>query len=197
MRDCHCTITVPDYPLAPDHTYEASFELVQAVYEDLLLSTSSADIVFMGDSSGGGFALALAQSLERQNIPRPGQLILLSPWLDITLTNPDIKPLEAADPFLDRESLQIAGKLYAGLTPTEHFLLSPVNGSLRGLGRIALFTGSKDLLVADARKLRTIAVEQGADLLYYEYPDMVHAWMFLALPESKQAIGEITHLLRS
>jgi acetyl esterase/lipase len=197
MKHCHCCITVPDYPLAPAHTYADSFEMVQSLYQQLLLSTPSTDLVLMGDSSGGGFALALAQSLEREKISQPGQLILLSPWLDITLTNPDIEALEAADPFLDRASLQIAGKLYAGTTPAEHFLLSPINGPLQGLGKIAVFTGSKDILVADARKLRAMAMEQGVDLLYFEYPEMVHAWMFLSLPESKQAIRQITRLIQS
>lgn len=196
MRALHCTITVPDYPLAPDHTYEASFEMVQSLYQHLLLTAPAANFVFMGDSSGGGFVLALAQSLERAKIPQPGLLILLSPWLDLTLTNPAIKHIEAEDPFLDRESLQTAGRLYAGYTPAEHHLLSPINGSLQGLGKIAVFTGSKDLLVADARKLYAMANEQGVDLLYYEYPDMVHAWMFLPLPESKQAFQQITGLIR-
>jgi monoterpene epsilon-lactone hydrolase len=197
MRHCHCTITVPDYPLAPARTYVDSFEMVQSLYRRLIVSTASSDFIFMGDSSGGGFALALAQSLEREKNAQPGQLILLSPWLDITLTNPDIEPLEAVDPFLDRGSLQTAGKLYAGYTPTDHFLLSPVNGSLDGLGKITVFTSSKDLLVADARRLRAMAIDQGIDLLYYEYPEMVHAWMFLSLPESKQAVRQIIGLIKS
>lgn len=195
MRRCNCTITIPDYPLAPGCTYEVSFEMVQKVYQELLSDTPSNAFIFMGDSSGGGFALALGQLLERNSLPQPGQLILLSPWLDLTLTNPAINSIEAEDPFLDRESLRTAGRLYAGCTPVEHFLLSPINGSLKGLGRISLFTGSKDLLVADARKLQAMAMDQGIELLYFEYPDMVHAWMFMPLPESKEAMKQITELI--
>jgi acetyl esterase/lipase len=125
-------------------------------------------MILMGDSSGGGFALALAQNLRVENI-KLRQLILLSPWLDITLTNPLIKYLDPEDPFLEAESLKQAGTLYSKGINADHYLLSPINGSLKGLGKISVFIGSKDLLVADARRLRDRAQMEGIDLNYFEY----------------------------
>jgi acetyl esterase/lipase len=191
-----CTVTAPDYPLAPEHTHKEAFKMVTALYEQLLLTVSPGNLILMGDSSGGGLALALAQKLRNEQIVQPSQIVLLSPWLDITLTNPEISSIAKHDPFLDKNSLRKAGSLYAGEASTNDYLLSPVNGSLEGLGRISIFIGSKEILIADARKLKSLAERNGIEIDYYEYTDMVHAWMFLSLPESKKARRQICDLIR-
>lgn len=150
----------------------------------------------MGDSAGGGLALALAQKLRNEKVSQPQQIILLSPWLDITMSNPGIKKIEPVDPFLKKESLQQAGALYAGNTSPDHYLLSPINGSLENLGRISVFIGSNEIFLADARKLRFKAGEKGIRINYFEYENMVHAWMFLNFPESKRARQQIIDLIQ-
>ncbi|WP_188133918.1 alpha/beta hydrolase fold domain-containing protein [Chitinophaga sp. CF418] len=190
-------ITAPDYPLAPAYTYKEAFTMVEAVYKQLTTKYDASRLILMGDSAGGGFALALAQKLKKDNVPVPARIILLSPWLDISLENPVINSLDPADPFLGVESLRQVGKLYAGGTGTDNHLLSPINGPLTGLGKIAVFAGANEILVADARKLKELALSQGTDLEYYEYPDMVHAWMLLDFPESKQAKRQIIDLIKA
>jgi epsilon-lactone hydrolase len=86
---------------------------------------------------------------------------------------------------------------YAGSTSPDYYLLSPINGSLEDLGKITIFIGSKDLLVADARKLRWAAASKGIHLNYYEYENMIHAWMLLNLPASKKAKEQIIEVIRS
>jgi acetyl esterase/lipase len=195
VKRTNCTITAPDYPLAPASTYKQSFEMVSEVYRQLLLMEQPEDLVFLGDSAGGGLALAFAQKLRNEKINQPGQIILLCPWLDITLTNPDIKDIDQKDPFLGKESLQLAGKLYAGNTNPDHYLLSPINGALNDLGKISVFAGSNEILVADTRKLKSLAKSKGVEINYYEYENMVHAWMFLNFPESKRAKQQIIDLI--
>jgi acetyl esterase/lipase len=192
-----CSITAPDYPLAPEYTYKDAFEMALALYKQMLETTTAEEIIIMGDSAGGGFALALAQKIRDEHINQPGGILLLSPWLDMTLTNPAIQSIEAADPFLEKKSLQRAGKLYAGTTAPDHYLLSPINGSLQDLGTITVFAGTKEILVADTRKLTTLAKAKGISLNYFEYPDMVHAWMFLNFPEAKKAKEQIIDLISS
>lgn len=189
-------ITAPDYPLAPAHTYREAFNVVEKIYLQLVGLYGPAAIILMGDSAGGGFALALAQKLKEDQLPLPGQVILLSPWLDISLKNPAIEQIAPTDPFLDKESLQTAGELYAGGTNPEHYQLSPINGTLEGLGKITVFAGANEILAADARKLKAMALEKGTGLDYYEYPEMVHTWMLLNFPESKKARQQIVQLLR-
>jgi acetyl esterase/lipase len=191
-----CVIIAPDYPLAPEHTHKEAFEMVTTLYKHLLLTVNPDNLILMGDSSGGGFALALAQKLRNEQSVPPSQIILLSPWLDITLANPEISKIANNDPFLEAESLRKAGNLYAGNVAADHHLLSPIYGSLQGLGRISLFIGSNEILIADARKLKSIAEESGIEINYHEYTGMVHAWMFLNLPESKQAREQIVDIVK-
>jgi acetyl esterase/lipase len=195
VKRTNCIITAPDYPLAPAYTYQESFAMVSELYKQLLATEKPDDLILLGDSAGGGFALALAQKIRNEKIAQPAQVILLSPWLDITLTNPDIKDIDPNDPFLGKESLQQAGKLYAGSTDPNYYLLSPINGPLDGLGKVSVFAGTNEILVADTRKLISLAKSKGVRLTYYEYENMVHAWMFLNFPESKRARQQIIDLI--
>jgi acetyl esterase/lipase len=191
-----CTITAPDYPLAPTFTYKDAFEMVTILYRKLITITAPADFLLMGDSSGGGFALALAQEMRDEKIRQPEHIILLSPWLDVTLANPEIVSIDASDPFLERQSLNQVARLYSGDTDLNHYLLSPINGSLNDLGKIAVFAGTKEIMVADTRKLKKLAEASGVKLDYFEYEGMVHVWMLLNFPESRKAKQQIKNLIQ-
>jgi triacylglycerol lipase len=40
-----------------------------------------------GDSAGGGMALSVTQLLVSRGNPTPSRLVLISPWLDVTMSN--------------------------------------------------------------------------------------------------------------
>ena len=195
LKHTHCTITAPDYPLAPKHTYVDAFEMMIPLYEEIIKTSGAKNTILMGDSAGGGFALALAQKAKLEGLPQPGKIILLSPWLDISLENPQIEDVDPLDPFLGVPGLRQAGALYAGKSDLKNFMLSPLYGPLQDLAEISLFVGSRDILVADARKLRSLAMQHGTAINYREYEDMLHVWMLLNLPESKKAQKEIMELV--
>jgi len=192
-----CTITAPDYPLAPAHTYKDVFAMIEPLYNELALSVHPSRVILMGDSAGGGMALALAQLIAKNNGVKPSKLILLSPWLDITLQNPAIQAIDPLDPFLGIDGLIKAGKSYAGDTAPDHYLLSPINGSPAGLPDIHLFAGSRDILVADARKWKSRMEQYGKPIYYYEYDEMIHVWMLLNFPESRKARKQITAIINA
>src|SRR5262249_55524225 len=68
-----CTVTVPLYPLAPEHTSKDVFAVLMPLCRELLLRYGPYHVTFMGDSAGGGLALALTQQLRDQNQPLPGR----------------------------------------------------------------------------------------------------------------------------
>ncbi len=191
VNDLDCTIVAPEYPLAPEFTFHDSFEMVIPIYKTLIGRVGGENLILMGDSSGGGFALALAQKAREENMGMASQIILISPWLDITLKNKGIIALDDKDPILGVNGLRRAGLAYAGNANPSHYLLSPINGEMDGLGKITVFIGTKDLLLADTRKLKAIMQEKGIEMNYYEYPDMLHVWPLFNLPESKDAIEQI------
>ncbi|MDJ1469524.1 alpha/beta hydrolase [Xanthocytophaga flava] len=196
VQNLQCSITTPDYPLAPGFTYKDAFQMVIPLYKELLDRVPAHNLILMGDSAGGGFALALSQQLQQEKVTQPGQLFLLSPWLDISLTNPAIQAIDPLDPFLGIEGLQKAGISYAGDTDVHNPMVSPINGSLAGLPSMYLFIGSRDILAADARKLMVLMQKEKSTIHYYEYAEMVHVWMLMNFPESRKARDQIISLIK-
>jgi epsilon-lactone hydrolase len=190
-----CTVTAPNYPHAPEHRVHDLFAFLLPLYEEVAAREGSANVTVMGDSSGGGMSLALAQRLREDGHEQPGNVILLSPWLDATMSNPEIAALDKIDPFLGVEGLKYAGAVYAGDVDPTHYLVSPVYGSLRDLAPVSVFIGTRDILLADCRRLRDKAAAEGVKLNYREYEAMLHDWMLISLPESKQALREIVEII--
>ncbi len=195
MDQCRCAITAPDYPLLPSATYRDTFAMVEQVYRDMTATVVPDKITFMGDSAGGGLALALAQKLALEHAPQPHQLILLSPWLDISMTNPDIWKVADRDPLVSAEACLILARQYAGNSDLSYYQLSPIYGDLTGLGNVSVFTGAIDVLNPDARKLKGLFEAQQITFQYFEYPHMMHDWILFPLPESMQARRQILDLL--
>ncbi len=196
IRETNCTFIVPDYPLAPAANYKDAFTMLDAIYSAILSKTSASDIILMGDSAGGGLALALAEKQKKESLPQANQIILLAPWLDVRMTNPEIKEIEQQDVTLRVDNLVVAGKAWAGTSSTDNYLISPINGSLEGLSRISIFIGTHDILLADCRKLKSLLKQKGIPMNYFEYPKMFHDWMMLvSLKESKCAIAQIGALI--
>ncbi|WP_177183341.1 alpha/beta hydrolase [Lentibacillus persicus] len=192
----NCPIVVPLYPLAPEHTYKHTLPFIYELYMQQLNTTKNQEnMIIMGDSAGGGLALVLAQLLKEKQLEQPEQIILISPWLDLSLTNPEIAPIEKHDPFLVRDGLIEAGKMYAGMTDTKDPKVSPLYGELNGLADITLFMGTHDILAADARKFVAIAKQQGTSVHYIEAAKMVHIYPIYNFPESKIALKQIVDKL--
>lgn len=190
-----CTVTAPNYPHAPEHHVHDVFAFLLPLYQELAATAGAENITLMGDSSGGGISLALAQRLRADGLPQPGNVIMLSPWLDATLSNPEIATVDRLDPFLGVEGLQYAGAAYARNVDPQSYLVSPVYGSLKNLAPITIFIGTRDIFLPDCRKLRDKAVAENIKLNYREYDGMVHDWMLGPLPEAKQVFREIADQL--
>lgn len=191
----HGTITVPIYPKAPVHTVLEVFEPLVDLYRTIREHYQSHDLILMGDSAGGGLALALAQELIVRKESLPKELILISPWLDIGLRNGDIEKLEAKDPMLNRRHLQVMGESWAGSLPKEHRWVSPINGPTEQLPPVTLYIGTHEILLADARKFRMLCTRSGVPITYREYPKMNHDFPLFPIPEGTQAIREIVAII--
>ncbi|SFC83587.1 Acetyl esterase/lipase [Parapedobacter composti] len=198
LAKTNCSIVVPDYPLAPVSNYKDVYAYFDKLYPELLSETSRENIIFMGNSCGGGIALGFAQKLRDENKPQPSQIILNSPWLDITMSNPEIVEIDRKDKLLGTKGLKMAGELYAvGLNPTD-YRVSPIYGDFSGLGKISLFIGTHDLFHADSRKFKQKMEGRNISVNYFEYPKMFHVWIALTnLKESQHAINQIAILVNS
>ncbi len=192
----NASIIVPIYPKAPDHVYTEAFTKVLNIYKKLASKSAPEDLIIMGDSAGGGFALALAQVIAKKRLPQPENIILLSPWLDVSMTNPVIPLYEDNDKMLSVYGLKRCGLAWAGGTDVKNPMVSPVYGELEGLGKITLFIGTHEVLLPDCRKLRDRAAAQGIEMNYYEAEHLGHVFpLYPGLPEANWAIDIMTDVI--
>ncbi|KIP11685.1 hypothetical protein PHLGIDRAFT_437020 [Phlebiopsis gigantea 11061_1 CR5-6] len=79
---------VLDYRLAPETRFPGPLHDAVSAYFRLIfdLQIPHNDILVAGDSAGGGLTLALLMYLRDNGYPLPGGGILLSPWVDLTMS---------------------------------------------------------------------------------------------------------------
>ena len=184
LADAGSRVIVPVYPLAPTTT---AADLVPRMTELLAgLLRQRPTTVVLGYSAGGGLALATAQQLRDQAGIQPRGLLLIAPWLDVSMTHPDQAELERADPVLRREALAEAGRMYAGALPITDPRVSPLRGDQTGLAPISLFVGTRDLLLADSRELRERCQRVATPVRLQDFDGMTHVFAHVRwLPEAR------------
>jgi epsilon-lactone hydrolase len=180
-------IVLPDYPLAPEHTWRDSF----GAMTDLAArwAAEPGGMVLGGDSAGGGYALAIAQALRDRGSSQPTHLLLHAPWVDLTTSTPETVEVSAGDPWLFLGKLHAYAGWWAGseddLARPE---VSPALGDLSGLPPGLVFCGTRDTLMPGCRLLARLGSEAGWELTYVEVPDLIHVFPMLPLiPEARRA----------
>ena len=177
VKDLGCVIIAPDYPLTPKYQYTDIFNMLIPLYEDVQNYIGDKELIVIGESSGGGMGLAMCQKIGEKGGEQPDKLILLSPWLDVTMENPQIQEVQKVDPVLNQYILKAAGIAYAGENGMDDYLVNPILGPLDKLKNVVIFTGTKDILNPDVHVLEEKAKQQGITLDIRETKDAVHVWM--------------------
>ena len=89
--DLNAKVYVALHPLLPQHNVEECYAYLDDLYAKMCASEPNKKIVFLGDSSGGGLALAYSQYLYNKHAERlPYARVLFSPWVEVTMNNSDI-----------------------------------------------------------------------------------------------------------
>lgn len=133
-----CIVTVVSWPLAPNSPAAVSVPHLMRLYPTLLQEAGEDDVVFAGDSAGGNIALTLVlNALARDpSSPVPHTILAISPVVDCTLRNPQMKSTDKYDPWLstayiDQCATRWCGSDYAREDP----LISPLYADLAALKR--------------------------------------------------------------
>lgn len=188
--------TVPIYPLAPRATAATVVPAVAGLLRGLMDSIGAARVTLVGDSAGGGMALAVAQYLRDLGLPQPRALVLLSPWLDATMDRPEQVAIARCDPMQDLPGMAEAGRIYAGALPPAHPFVSPLRGELRGIAPITVLTGTRDLLHPDSLALAELARRSGVPLELHVQRGQLHNFALMPTPEGRRARSLVAARLR-
>ncbi len=196
MKETGWNIVAPDYPLLPLSTSKDMYTMIIETYQWLLEHKKPQEIIFMGDSAGGGLALGLSLVLKKEKRTMPDEIILMSPWLDVTMTDPKVKEIEPFDPILNVDALKIvSGMLVKNEDPMNH-LFSPLYGDLKDMPHITIITGTYDLLYADATRIEEQLTHLDVPYQMIAYDQMIHTFMFFGLPESSEAIKKVVQTVK-
>lgn len=187
-----------DYPKAPEHNIAQINENIDAIYKTALENFSPDQISCIGDSAGGTLVTSLIQRLIKKNINLPNKVILVSPVMDASMTNPEIEKVDLIDPMLSKAGVVSAKKMCVGSDNLKNEMISPLYGSFEKFPQSVLFLAENDITYPDQKLLvrRLIDVNNNPKVIIGK--NMPHIWPFLpVMKESKDALKEIIGILNN
>ena len=187
-----CGMVIPNYPLLYRYTAKDAHPLMKQLYRKMLERFPAKRMMFMGDSAGGGFSLALAQELKADSIDLPRRLILISPWVDVVGGDDE---LQEYDSFLNNEVLRHIGADWADDFDNHDPRVSPLYGDMQGLPPTDLFTGTWEVFYTDIVKTFDKMKSAGVDVRLHVKEKMGHVYPLWPCPEGKKARKEIAEII--
>lgn len=188
-----------EYRLAPEHPYPAAIDDSVAAYRWLLAQgTSHSNIVFVGDSAGGGLCLATLLALRDQDVPLPAAVVALSPWTDLKCTGETYRT-NAKTCLSPNGTWAAFSKHYAGENDPSLPLISPLYGDLHGLPPMLIYAGGEEILLDDSKRFAEKAKAAGVDVTLKVGEGMFHCYPVCAslFPEATQAMNEISTFIKT
>jgi len=187
-------LLIIDYRLAPENPFPAALDDAAAAYRWMLAKGADPRrLAVMGESAGGGLALALLLKLRDEGVPLAAACVAMSPWTDLALTGASLEQNAASDPMLNADDLpRFAADYLAGADPRNPYA-SPLYGDPAGLPPALIFAGSDEILRDDATRMAQKLRDAHSHVELQIWPRMPHAWPLLVpvLPAARAAIGEI------
>lgn len=189
VRDSGATAIIPLYSLAPHGTASSVIPAMADLISNQISLFGENSVSVIGDSAGAGLAFAAIQEIINRGMKPPISLVMISPWLDVTLSDP--RSLTVEDPMLNADHLIAAGKIWAGALDPSDPKPSPLFGNLHGLPEILIFTGTLDLLYPDTLRLKDRFEMEGISINVDIRPGLIHGWAGIPFLPEAQSIKKV------
>lgn len=178
------SVTSICYPLAPQHACRT----VVAQTAEAVAAILGENTVLLGDSAGGGLAVAVTLYLREKGLALPQRLALWSPWVELRAN------VAVDDPILRYENdLEICAAAYAGDDLTDP-LASPLYGSFAAdFPPVLTQMGSREIFCSSVEAFHQKLTAVGVRNKLQTYEGMYHSFPVLTpdAPESVDAVGHL------
>lgn len=177
-------VTVVSYPLAPHSPAKDSIPHLAKLYYTIMQESKdkNEEIIFMGDSAGGNIVLCLPLyvAARDEQAPLPFRILVIAPGADCRITNPDIPPLDAYDPFLSYAYLQEVTALWAKDLDRGDPMVTPLLADFTPLKKNNVILdgifGTWDVLAPDNKLLMEKARDAGLEGSYIVAEEQIHVY---------------------
>jgi acetyl esterase/lipase len=191
---CSIAIAVPQYRLAPEAPFPAGLKDAVAALEVLAEEAGDLPLIVGGDSAGAGLAASLGILSANADAPPIAGLVLLSPWLDLTVTAASYEKNAATDPLFSTESAQIAADLYLQGHAADQPLVSPLFADISAYPPCFISVGTGEVLRDDSlafhEKLRFAGLD--SELLAIDGMEHVAVVRDMAATGSQETFNAMT-----
>lgn len=147
---CSVEVIVPQYRLAPEHPFPGGLTDAHACLAALREEIGNARLVVSGDSAGAGLASALGVFSSLGDGPNIDGLVLLSPFLDLTVSAASYIENADTDPMFSKESATDAAELYLQGFDPRHPLVSALHAPITGYPPALISVGTGEVLRDDS-----------------------------------------------
>ncbi|KIM47494.1 hypothetical protein M413DRAFT_439155 [Hebeloma cylindrosporum] len=186
-----CRVFAVDYRLAPETCFPGPLHDVVSAYLRLVddLHIPPENIIVAGDSAGGGLSLALLMYLRDNEYALPSGAILMSPWVDLTMSCEswdsnapyDVVPFPTAENHMNPIALYLGEHTERYLT---HPYASPLFGDFKGLPPLLIQAGDCEVLRDEITLLAHKATLAGVQVMHELYEDAIHVFQAYPFLES-------------
>ena len=209
-----CRLIVPEFRLPPTYPFPASIDdlvnVFRSVYEEenvarnleisasgLRPSNSSGHIIIAADGSGASLAMALIFKINKKYRSNIQNLVLFSPWLDMSSDSPLIAGgRKVNDGVISGEAIHAAVDKYTYAANISNPLVSPLKAPIEdfeAFPQVYIQMGEKEILLSQAKELKSRLSQVGVDCIMDVWPDMMYMFQMADefLPDSHLAVNRV------
>jgi acetyl esterase/lipase len=187
-----------DYPKSPENKISKISENIDSIYNTALDQFQPNKISFIGDSVGGTLITSLTQRLILKDIKLPKKIILVTPVMDASMSNPEIEQVDIIDPMLSKIGILSAKKMCAENNDLKNIMISPLFGSFDKFPHTILFIAENDIFYPDQKLAVKKFINAKINFELIEGKNMPHIWPFLpVMKEAKTSLNEIIRIINN
>ena len=168
----------PLYSLAPQKPFPHAFNEVIDLYKYILNEGfNSKNVIIVGDSAGGGLAIAVTLYLRDNNIPLPRALITMSAWTNLGMDGESHKKNKKVDPMFGEGSKPLDVKAYVNDNDIKNPYISPRYGNFDKFTDMLMFVGGDEMILSDTIDVANLA-KKNNEVYVHNFLGMFHVFPF-------------------